>query len=73
LIAERSIENLVGPCEDELTQAGIRTIYYDQDFIASITDSTPLPKARQVLLGSDIRTIIYLSVVACVSSNASMY
>jgi acyl-CoA synthetase (AMP-forming)/AMP-acid ligase II len=62
LIAERSMDNLVGPHVDELSQAGVMTIFYDQDLLESFTDSTPLPEERRKDIDAmEIRHLIYTS------------
>ena len=62
MIAEQSIENLVVPHIDELGQAGVTTLYYDQTVIESLSDSTPLPASRTSgISAQDIRNLIYTS------------
>jgi acyl-CoA synthetase (AMP-forming)/AMP-acid ligase II len=62
LIAERSMDNLVGPHVDELSQGGVTTIYYDQGLLESFTDSTPLPEERRKDIDAmEIRHLIYTS------------
>lgn len=51
LIADYAQKSLVQPCQDELKANGVQTVYYDADFIASLTDGTPTPEERR----SDIR------------------
>ena len=47
LLADRATQPLVQPCESDLSAANITTLYYDADFICSLTDRTPLPQSRQ--------------------------
>lgn len=62
LIAERSIDNLVGPHVNELQEAGITTTYYDQTFLESLRDTSPLPEARRTgISAQSVRSLIYTS------------
>ncbi len=62
LIAELSMDNLVGPHVDELSQSGVTTVYYDQALLDSFTDSTPLPPERTNNVDvTEIRHLIYTS------------
>ena len=58
LIAERGIDNLVGPHVDELGETGVTTLYYDQAFFEALSDPTPLPRERQIGIGGgDVRMV----------------
>lgn len=46
LLADRAVHHLVHPYEAELEEAKVRTIYFDESFIMSLQDNTPLPAAR---------------------------
>lgn len=62
MIAERSIENLVSPNASQLQEAGIQTVYYDQEYLESLSDSTPLPDERRIgISGQETRTLVYTS------------
>ena len=74
LIAERGIENLVGPHIEELAEAGVTTIYYDQTSIESLSDRTPLPESRRDGIRADeVRNLIYTSGKPSLYSNKLMY
>ena len=47
LLADRSLHHLIHPYKEELEQAKVRTIYFDETFIASLPDNTPLPASRR--------------------------
>ena len=47
LITEDSVRHLTSPCEADLSAANVKTVYYDPAFIASLTDTTPLPASRR--------------------------
>lgn len=62
LIADRDIQGLVDPCEDALGSTGVRIHYYDQAFMSSLSDTTPLPRSRREgVKPEDIRSLIYTS------------
>ena len=62
LIAEQSIDNLVGPHIEELRQAGVVTHYYDQTSVESLSDETPLPEDRRKgIKAQDVKNLIYTS------------
>ncbi|KAK5707187.1 hypothetical protein LTR17_020929 [Elasticomyces elasticus] len=62
MLAERGVEHLVEPCQDDLRAAGVETIYYDQAFLESKNDTTPLPTSRtSSILFTDLRGLIYTS------------
>lgn len=62
LLADRSLHHLVHPCEEELEQANIHTIYFDEIFIASLQDKTPLPASRRKGVQPDtVGRLIYTS------------
>lgn len=47
LLADREVQSLVGPCEEELKGAKVETVYFDEALIGSLSDRTPLPKDRR--------------------------
>ncbi|PGG96584.1 hypothetical protein AJ79_09533 [Helicocarpus griseus UAMH5409] len=62
LLADRAIEGLVRPCEEELKKENVRTIYYDADFIASLKDTTPILQERRAGIGmEDLASLLYTS------------
>ena len=62
LIAEREIQNLVEPIRDDLEKANTGVLYYDQLFLESLADATPLPRERtKGIKPDDIRSLIYTS------------
>lgn len=48
LIVDRDDAANVQPCEEELSQNNVKTIYYDKAFIESLTDNTPLPSDEKL-------------------------
>ncbi|QDS72526.1 hypothetical protein FKW77_000215 [Venturia effusa] len=46
LLCDRDNQYNVGPCEEELTVSGVKTIYYDSSSIANLTDDLPIPDSR---------------------------
>ncbi|OJD23251.1 hypothetical protein ACJ73_05394 [Blastomyces percursus] len=62
LLADRGTEQLVQPCEEELKEANVQTIYYDSEFISSLRNSTPTPDSRRAGIGmEDLASLIYTS------------
>ena len=62
LLAERGVEHLVEPCQDELSAAGVKTVYYGQALLDSLDDTTPLPAERTFNIAfTDVRGLIYTS------------
>lgn len=62
LLAETDIKHLVGPHVDELSQTGVTTVYYDQSFIESLSDSATLPADRtKGIQATEVRVLIYTS------------
>ncbi|KAK3718372.1 hypothetical protein LTR37_005185 [Vermiconidia calcicola] len=62
LIAERDVEDLVGPHLDELAKAGAQAVWFDEAFVDSLSDSTPLPKSRRDgTSAQEVRNLIYTS------------
>ncbi|EEH21872.1 hypothetical protein PABG_04088 [Paracoccidioides brasiliensis Pb03] len=62
LLADRGTEDLVKPCEEELRQANVQTIYYDPEFISSLKDTTPTPQERRAgIQMDDLALLIYTS------------
>lgn len=50
------------PCREDLEKAGIQIVYYDEQFLATMRDTTPLPRSRtKGYLGTDTRCLIYTS------------
>ncbi|MBE7181589.1 MAG: AMP-binding protein, partial [Terriglobus roseus] len=47
LITDTAQRPLVQPCENELATDGIETLYFDEDFFKTLTDTTPLPESRR--------------------------
>jgi acyl-CoA synthetase (AMP-forming)/AMP-acid ligase II len=61
-LTDRLVQHLVQPHEEELKEAGVRTIYFDEIFMASLQDSTPLPASRRKGLQPDaVGRLIYTS------------
>ncbi|EEQ89281.1 hypothetical protein RJZ56_000611 [Blastomyces dermatitidis] len=62
LLADRGTEHLVRPCEEELKEANVQTIYYDSEFIGLLKNSTPTPDSRRAGVGmEDLASLIYTS------------
>ncbi|EXJ76999.1 hypothetical protein A1O3_10156 [Capronia epimyces CBS 606.96] len=62
LLADRAVQSLVQPYEPDLSAANVQTIYYDEAFIASLSDRTPLPRSRQQGIRPDeLSGLIYTS------------
>jgi acyl-CoA synthetase (AMP-forming)/AMP-acid ligase II len=62
LLTDRSVHHLVQPHEEELKEAGVRTIYFDKTFMASLQDRTPLPASRRKGVNPDaVGRLIYTS------------
>lgn len=62
LLAERGIERLVEPCKDELSKSGVETLYYDQAFITSLSDTTPIHRERNTGISPEsMKSLIYTS------------
>ncbi|WPH03819.1 Hypothetical protein R9X50_00670200 [Acrodontium crateriforme] len=62
LIAEKSVENLVEPCREDLEKSGIQVVYYDQSFMEALSDRTPIPRERNSGIAPDsLRSLIYTS------------
>ena len=62
MIVDRAIENLVGPHVDELGEAGVSTTYYDQPFLESLADTSPLPEERRRNVSAQsVRSLVYTS------------
>lgn len=47
LIADTAQKPLVQPCENDLATEGIETLYFDEAFFKTLTDTTPLPESRR--------------------------
>ena len=47
LLTDQSLHHLIHPHEEELGQANVRTIYFNETFIASLQDNTPLSASRR--------------------------
>ncbi len=62
LISDSSVRQLISPCESDLSAANVKTVYYDPAFIASLTDTTPLPASRRTKIDpTAISSLIYTS------------
>ncbi|KAK2736588.1 hypothetical protein FQN55_001602 [Onygenales sp. PD_40] len=62
LLADRGVEGLVKPCQEELEAGGVKTIYYDLEFIAGLGDNTPVPQSRRTKVSTeDLAALIYTS------------
>ena len=62
LLADRAVKDLVSPCQDELTSIGVQTIYYDEAFMCSLSDTTPVPKSlHEDIPPSEMGCLIYTS------------
>jgi acyl-CoA synthetase (AMP-forming)/AMP-acid ligase II len=47
LLTDTTQKSLVQPCENDLATEGIETLYFDEAFIQSLHDTTPLPRSRR--------------------------
>lgn len=62
MLADRETADKLESTKDELDQAGIKIVYYDEAFIAGLSDSTPIPDSRNNdIKSSDTRSLIYTS------------
>lgn len=62
VIADRDTAERLEPCRDEFDQNGVKIIYYDDSWLASLHDTTPIPKSRTAGLSmTDTRSLIYTS------------
>lgn len=62
MLAETAQVDLVGPHVDELKEAGVTTVYYDQALLESFSDPTPLPEERRKGVDpTEVRNLIYTS------------
>lgn len=62
LITDKGVRNLVEPCEAELSAANIKTVYYDEHFISSLSDTSIIPKSRNSRLDpTALSCLIYTS------------
>lgn len=62
VLADKATQDLVAPCEGDLEAANIKTIYYDEHFIAALPDNTPIPPARiQGVRPDELAGLIYTS------------
>lgn len=62
LLADRAVEALVRPCEEELAKEGVKTVYYHDGFTSSLQDARPLPASlRQNLSPAGLARLIYTS------------
>lgn len=62
MLADRAIDHLVQPCEDDLNKVGVRVQHYDQSMIESLSDTMPLPAERtHHLQAQDLHALIYVS------------
>ncbi|KAI1825026.1 fatty-acyl-CoA synthase [Xylaria intraflava] len=48
LLADKDVENLVSPIEAQLTDEGIKIVYYSQAIVKEFKDTEPLPKDRRM-------------------------
>ena len=56
------MEDLIGPHADELRDAGVTSLYYDQAFIESLLDSTLTPDSRRRdISAQSVVSLIYTS------------
>ncbi|KEF55314.1 uncharacterized protein A1O9_08968 [Exophiala aquamarina CBS 119918] len=62
LLADKATQGLVAPCEADLKAANVRIIYYDDQFISALSDTTPIPPSRQKGVRPDeVGGLIYTS------------
>lgn len=62
LLADTATQALIAPCEDELKAANVTTIYFDEQFISSLSDKTPIPVSRhQGVRPDELGGLIYTS------------
>jgi acyl-CoA synthetase (AMP-forming)/AMP-acid ligase II len=74
LLADRATQPLVQPCEKDLEAADVQIIYYDDAFIASLPDRTPLPRSWQSgARPDDLAGLIYTSGTTGLPKGVVMY
>ncbi|KAI0848486.1 fatty acid transporter [Daldinia vernicosa] len=62
MLADSDVRHLISPVEEELTSAGIQTVYYSPSSISALTDTEPLPASRREdIKPTDIASLIYTS------------
>lgn len=62
IIVDKGIRHLTEPCESDLSAANIRTVYYDEAFINSLSDTTLLPESRRMNIDpTSLACLIYTS------------
>ncbi|KAJ9614636.1 hypothetical protein H2200_002773 [Cladophialophora chaetospira] len=62
LVAETGTRDLVEPCEADLTTAGVTIVFYDEASIASLSNTTPIPKSlHKGIDPSELGGLIYTS------------
>ncbi|KAK5108080.1 hypothetical protein LTR62_008797 [Meristemomyces frigidus] len=62
LIADRGVEGLVAACSQELSEHGIKTVYYDEAFFASLPSRGRIPPEQSAdALPTDLASLIFTS------------
>ncbi|KAF1840754.1 long-chain fatty acid transporter-like protein [Cucurbitaria berberidis CBS 394.84] len=62
LITDADVKSNVEPCRTELEGLGTKIQYYDPVFIASLSDTTPIPESRRENISVEsVRGLIYTS------------
>jgi long-subunit acyl-CoA synthetase (AMP-forming) len=62
VLADRDTAERIEPCRKELEEKGIRIVYYDEAFLKTLHDTTPIPNERTAgMKPDDIRALIYTS------------
>jgi acyl-CoA synthetase (AMP-forming)/AMP-acid ligase II len=62
LIANRSIQNLVQPHQEELLNTSVPVVYYDSASVAALDNATPIPSSRTTGIKlTDLSNLIYTS------------
>jgi acyl-CoA synthetase (AMP-forming)/AMP-acid ligase II len=62
VLADRDTAERLEPCRKELEEQGIRIVYYDEAFLRTLHDTTPIPNERTAgMKPDDIRALIYTS------------
>ncbi|RMZ87744.1 hypothetical protein DV736_g5026, partial [Chaetothyriales sp. CBS 134916] len=62
LLADSDVKGVVEGVETELAEAGTKVLYWDQAFVARLTDTTPLPKERRSKIDPNaLSSLIYTS------------
>lgn len=47
LLCDREVHSLVEPCKEELQASNVQIVYFDEESVAALPDTTPLPSERR--------------------------